>query len=221
MVQATSSPLLQKSMLTMKKIGIVTVFILEMIAGAQGHRAHQRHWQLTDTETLWVGRYSNCQYGYYFLLPRGTIAHAEHPPSPHHGFMVSLPDVGLRTEVTVDNAHLFVWVNAEYNVTEESTLSGISDYYIDLTGRDKRNFRLVERHKTRLRSVSATRFKSEYDTGDGRLVEEKMIALRSGIVYEVGLRTSIEDYTADRKRLEQILAGFRFSRIPERQCWNY
>jgi len=40
----------------------------------------------------------------------------------------------------------------------------MSDYQIDLTSRDKQDFNLIERHKVTLRSVPATRFKSEYDT---------------------------------------------------------
>jgi len=97
-------------------------------AGAQEHSGKQRHWELTEDETLWVGRYSNCRYGYFFIiLPAGVIAHAEHPPSPHRGFLISLPDVGLRTYVSVDDSKRSIG-----NVTEESTLAGMSDYQVDL-----------------------------------------------------------------------------------------
>ena len=68
-------------------------------------------------------------------------------------------------------------MNAEYNATEESTLAGISDYQIDLTSRDKQDFKLIERHKATLRSVPATRFKSEYDTPKGRIIEEEIGAV--------------------------------------------
>jgi hypothetical protein len=204
----------------MKKIVFVAIFALATLAGAQEHSPKQRHWQLTDSETLWIGRYSNCQYSYYLLLPEGVVAHAEHPPSPHHGFLINLPNVGLKTEVSMDNSDRFLWVNAEYNVSEESTLSGISDYYVGLTSRGKDNLKLVERHRTRLQSVPATRYKVEYDTPRGRVVEEEVIALRSGVVYELGVRTLKSDYPADRERLEQTLTGFRFIRLPKGQCWN-
>jgi len=204
----------------MRKIPIVVIIALAAIAGAQERSAKGRHWQLTDSETLWIGRYSNCQYGYYSLLPQGVVAHAEHPPGPHHGFVINLPDVGLKTEVSVYDSDRFLWVNADYNVTEESTLAGISDYHIGLTSRHKQDFKLVERHQTTLRSVSATRFKVQYDTLKGRVVEEEVVALRSGVVYELGLRTPAEDYAADREKLQQMLNGFRFSRLPNGQCWN-
>jgi hypothetical protein len=205
----------------MKRITMALLCIFAPIASAQQHSTRLRHWQVTDSETLWVQRYSNCQYGYYVLLSAGVIAHAEHPPSPHHGFLIRLPDVGSKAEISVYDSHRFVWVNADYNVTDESTLAGISDYQIDLTSRDKQNFKLIDRHKTTLRSVPAIRFKGEYDTLKGRIIEEEVVALRSGIVYEVGLRTPAEDYPGDREKLEQTLAGFRFSRVPEGQCWNY
>jgi hypothetical protein len=204
----------------MRKIAITVVFALGAIAGAQKRSAQLRHWLLTDNETLWIGRYSNCQYGYYSLLPAGVVAHAEHPPSPHHGFMINLPDVGVRTEVTFDNSDRFIWVNAEYNVTEESTLAGVSDYQIDLTSGRKENFKLVERRQAKLQTVPATRFKAEYDSPKGRVIEEEIVVLRSGVVYELGLRTLAPDYEADRERLEQTLRGFRFTQTPAGQCWN-
>ena len=42
-------------------------------------------------------------------------------------------------------------------------------------------------------------------------MEEEVVALRSGVVYELGLRTTVGDYTADRARFEQTIAGFCFS----------
>lgn len=121
----------------MKTAAIILVCILASIACGQEHSTKQRHWQLTESETLWIGRYSNCQYGYYVLLPKAVIAHAEHPPSPHHGFLISLTDVGSKAEVSVDNSNRFLWVNAEYNATDESTLEGISSYISDRSDQQK------------------------------------------------------------------------------------
>lgn len=205
----------------MKKVAIAILAILVTSAGAEEHSTKRRHWQLTKGETLWAGRYSNCQYGYYVLLPAGVIAHAEHPPNPHHGFLIGLPDVGSKTEVSAFDSTRYMWVNADYNVTDESTLAGISNYYMEVTSSDKQGFKLLERHKTTLRSVPAIRFKGEYDTPKGRVIEEEVVALRSGIVYEVGLRTPAEDYAADLERLEQTLNSFRLTRVPQSQCWNY
>jgi hypothetical protein len=120
----------------------------------------------------------------------------------------------------VDTSDRFLWVNAEYNVTDESRLARISDDQVALTSKDKQDFKLIERYKATLRSVPATRFRSEYDTPKGHIIEEEVVALRSGIVYELGLRTPAEDYLADREELGHALTAFRFSPVPKGQCWN-
>ena len=121
----------------MKRVAITLVCIFASVAGAQELSTKQRHWQETESETLWVSRYSDCQYGYYVLLAPGVVAHGERPPSPHHGFLISLADVGTKTEVSVNNSDRFLWVNAEYNSSDEHTLDGVSEEQIDLTSRDK------------------------------------------------------------------------------------
>jgi hypothetical protein len=118
------------------------------LALAQNYSQEQRHWQLTANETLWLERYSNCQYAYYSLLPAGVVGHAEHPPAPHHGFLVSLPDVSVRTEVNFDKSDRYIWVNGEYNVTEVSTLAGVTDHQIDLAKRHGKAVAVVEQHSS-------------------------------------------------------------------------
>src|SRR6266568_4714934 len=80
---------------------------------AQHRSSPQRHWEETETETIWRGRYTNCKYGYYVMLSSGVIAHGSHRPAPNHGFLVSLPDVGKTSEASVSDPR-FLWVNAEY-----------------------------------------------------------------------------------------------------------
>ena len=205
----------------MRIIPTVAALLLIGFATAQEHPSPVKHWQLTDSETLWIGRYSNCQYGYYVLLPAGVVAHSELPPNPHHGFVVKLPDIGVRTEVTSDNnADRLIWVNAEYNVTEESTLGGIANYEIGLTKSNKQNFKLTERKRIMLQSKPAVGFKVEYDTPKGRVVEEEIVAIRHGIIYEFGVKTNRDDYPEDAQELRRILAGVRFFRVPKGECSN-
>ena len=206
----------------MRRIAKVAICagLLAVAAAAQDSPSQGSHWHLTDSETLWTGRYSNCQYGYYFLLPTSAVAHAEHPPNPHHGFLVKLPDTSVTAAVTFDNADRLVWVNADYNVTEQSSLNGMADYQIDLAGRDKGSFKLTERRSTTLQGHSAIEFKAEYDTPKGRVVEQELVALHSGVVYELGLKTNTEHYAEDRRTYEQLITGFHFTPVPKGQCSN-
>jgi hypothetical protein len=50
----------------------------------------------------------------------------------------------------------------------------------------------------------------EYDDRDGRVVEEELLSLRSGVLYEIGLRTTAEDYGTDDQNFAKVVDGFRF-----------
>jgi hypothetical protein len=71
-----------------------------------------------------------------------------------------------------------------------------------------------------LQGHSAIEFKAEYDTPKGRAIEEVLVALHSGVVYELGLRTTTERYAEDRQTYGQLITGFRFTPIPKGQCSN-
>src|ERR1017187_9926639 len=74
------------------------------------------HWTETGSETQWRLRYGNCDYGYFVALAPGVVGHNTLPPSPNHGFMVALPDVG-RTSYALNERRRFIWVDATYDVT--------------------------------------------------------------------------------------------------------
>jgi hypothetical protein len=179
-----------------------------------------RYWELTKDETLWKSRYNNCQYGYIVLLGEGVVGHAEYPPAPHHGFLIGLPDASSKTEVKVDSSDRFIWVNAEYNVTERSTLSGVTDYQIELASRGREHFKVIRRRRALLQSIPAEWFKVQYDSPRGRVIEEETVALRFDVVYQIGLRSTASSYEVDRGPLEKALAGFRFTKIPKGECSN-
>ena len=55
---------------------------------------------------------------------------ASHSHAPNHGFLVSLPDVGKASEASVSDPR-FLWVNAEYNMSESHSLRGVADYELN------------------------------------------------------------------------------------------
>jgi hypothetical protein len=202
---------------------LLSTFVLSVAAlsgdSAQHRRSQQRHWEETETETIWRDRYTNCDYGYYVVLSSGIIAHGSHSPAPNHGFLVSLPDVGKTSEASV-NDQRFLWVNAEYNMSEAHSLRGVADYQLNLTSSDKAALRIAERKSTTLGGIAAIRFRFEYGSPDSRVTEEEVVALRSGVVYEIGLRTRPGDYDRDNEWFEQIRSGLKLLSLPQGECSN-
>jgi hypothetical protein len=173
-----------------------------------GHRYAEE----TDTETLWRERYAHCDYGFYITLPPGFVGHGTHSPNPNHGFLVALPDVG-RTHDVSTSAERFIWVNAEYNSFDLTSLTSAGNWASQLMAEEKTGFKETARQRVRLNNRPAIRIEGEYDGPQGRVVEEQIIALRAGILYEVGLTTRANNYIADKKDFEKILLGFHFWRI--------
>jgi hypothetical protein len=200
---------------TLRRWLFATVLVTFAVVPTSG----QHNWQETETETIWHERYTNCDYGYYVSLNAGVVAHGSHSPSPNHGFLIALPDVG-RTALASTDDNRFVWVDAHYNATDYKTLSDIAKDEIDLTGEGKQRFRVVRRSSAKLAGLSALQFMVEYDAGGSRLLEEQVIALRSDIVYTLGLRTLQANHNSDEEQFSKIRAGFRLLKLPRGPCSN-
>lgn len=99
------------------------------------------------------------------------------------------------------------------------SLRAVSDNAIDLMETDKSGFKVIERQPVKLGGIRATRIRGEYDDYNsahqqiGKVIEEEIVALRAGIIYEIGLRTTAAHYPADKTRLKKLLADFRFWKI--------
>ncbi len=174
-----------------------------------------RYWTETETETLWRVRYSNEDYGYLVRLAAGTIGHATHSPNPNHGFLVPLPEVGRELPASTDETR-FVWVDASYNATDYSSLSRIASEHIRTVDGQWPKARVVK-GLTRLGGLTAIEFKTEHPSPKGAVVvEEQAIALRSGIVYTVGLRTAKPNRSSDEAEFRKIENGFKLLALNNR-----
>ena len=80
--------------------------------------------------------------------------------------------------------------------------------------------RIVERKPTKLAGLRAILSKVEYTTPKGTVIEETIIAVRSGIVYTIGLRTLQEDRPIDEVQFHKIVNGFRLLKLPKGECSN-
>jgi hypothetical protein len=185
----------------------------------QPPQVEQRHWTETETEMIWRGQYDNCDYGYYVLLPNGVVAHGTTSPAPNHGFLISLPDLA-KTSYVSNQGDRFAWVDASYNVTNYHTLASVADYEVHVMDQERGRSRIIGRASTRLAGLRALRFKVEYQSSRGKVTEEQIIALRSDIVYTVGLRTLQQFHLPDEQIFQQIADGFRLQPLPQGVCSN-
>jgi hypothetical protein len=186
---------------------------------SQPPQVEQRHRSGTETEMIWRGQYNNCDYGYYVLLPNGVVAHGAPSPTPNHGFLISLPDLA-RTSYVSNQGDRFTWVDASYNVTDYHTLASVADYEVHIMDQERGRSRIIGRASTRLAGLRALRFKVEYQSSKGNITEEQIIALRSDIVYTVGLRTLHQFRSSDEQIFQQIADGFRLLPLPQGECSN-
>ena len=193
-----------------------TIALLLLALCISGYAQHP--WENGQSETLWRHRYGNCDYGMFILLPNGVVGHGTLPPAPNHGIAVRLPDVGSTAEVDVHKENRYVWVNAEYNVSDDSSRKGTDEYYISLYTEGKHGS--ITKQVAKLGGLPATRLKIAYESPNGSQIEEVVFAQRGDIVYEIGLRTNRVDYTQDVHRFEQLMSGFRLGPLPKGQCSN-
>ncbi len=165
-----------------------------------------------DRESLWTHRYANCDYGFYVILSKGYVGHGSHSPNPNHGFLIGLPDTSTTDFVSIDDKR-FIWVNAEYNAYDLTSLKEVADWQVKISGEGKANFKLVSRSDTKLNGMPAKQVRYEYDSPYGKVIEEQVIAIRAGIFYEIGLRTLADDYKSDDEQFLKMLDNFRWWRI--------
>jgi hypothetical protein len=186
---------------------------------SEAEHAPRRYWQETETETLWRGRYSNCDYGFYVSLGNGVVGHGTHSPAPNHGIYLTLPDVGNVNPVA-DALDRFVRVDAHYNVSDYRSLENVTKYELGIAREGKAAFQVIQRKATTLGGLRAIAFIVEYEGRNGRLVEQGVLALRSGIVYTVALQSLADSIAADREQFEQVRRGFILLPLPQGECSN-
>jgi hypothetical protein len=165
----------------------------------------------TESETVWTGRFAHCDYGFYVLLPDGFVGHGSKSPNPCHGFLIGLPDPSTTNPVALVDER-FIGVIAEYDPFEMASLDKATDWVVGLsTG--KPGFKILTQDTIQLNGRTAKRVKFEYDGPKTKFIEEWIIALRSGILYQIYLRTTNLNYAADELPFRTIVNNFRWWKI--------
>lgn len=179
---------------------------------AQQERSHflgTGKMRLTDSESLWTGRFSDCDFRYFILIPKGFVAHADRPPRRLHAVLFSLADTATTNVVTAEDERV-ISVMASSNELEFKSVKEFADHMLDDLGKEKSGFETKARESSHLDGEPAAKLRVEYDSPDGRVVEEELLSLQSGVLYEIRLRTTAANYDIDEQNFTKVVSGFRF-----------
>jgi hypothetical protein len=183
-------------------------------AGAAG--AQVRHWAETPNETIWRTLYTNCDKGYAVDLPAGIVAHASHPPSPNHGFLISASNPGTTAEVTYEDPRV-IGVFDEYDAAE----LGSARAYLDLELKSVPKKNVLQIQNTVFQGLRGVHARYRVNAKETVHLNESLIVFRKdGLVYHLILQTTDNHYAADSALFAQIRSGFRLLTIREGECFN-
>ena len=177
--------------------------------------AQGRHWAETPTETIWRGRYTNCDKGWAVDLPPGIVAHGDLPPNPNHGFLISLFNPGTTASVTPDTPRI-VDIYDEYDALG----LGNAQAYMDRELKDAGNQKPLELHETTLKGLRGVYARYRAGEGESAPILASLIFVRLGVVYHLLLRTTEQSYGKDSALFLRIRAGFRLLPFPKGECVN-
>jgi hypothetical protein len=210
-------------MKAMAKGVLVSAIALAHLSFASGVFGQTPHWRETANETIWMGKYSNCDHGYYVLLPSGVIGHSGSlPPAPNHGFQIDLANRSKTLAVQPNSVRTF-WVWDSPGFESESGDSKPVDSPGDTqsagtTGASQ----FLRRTFLRVGGQKAVHIHSSLKNGEDLLLEDDVnfYSADAKTEYQFKLITPKADYAADKHLFDQVLAGFRFTTIPDSECSN-
>ena len=187
--------------------------VLICLAGRIG--AQDRHWAETLNETIWRGRYTNCDKGWAVDLPTGVVAHDSLPPSPNHGFLISAVHPGTAAEVSLSEQRI-IGVFDDYDAME----LGSARAYLDWELKNAGNKKVLEVRETVIQGLRGVQARYELKQRGSAQVVESVIVLRGGVVYHLLLKTTDQHYELDSALFARVRAGFRLLPFPKGECVN-
>lgn len=156
------------------------------------------------------GRYSNYEYAYSVLLPKGWVGFMSYAPAPNHGFGIDIS--------RPQNSYL--WVDASYN---SGMWTSFDDAIKDNLGFVKddgvTDIVLIQRTSTSLSRLRAVRFIIHYKASGIAMIQETVLAFRRNgcdvdIVYSINLRTPTFRYSKDRRLIDELQKTWRLRPLP-------
>ena len=202
-----------------------TALIIGVLFVAGAAAAPQvKHWTETSTETIWRGRYKNCDKGYFVSLPTGVVGHSSLPPSPNHGILISARDPSTTGEVTLEERRL-VDIYDSYDATDLGSARAYLDRYELRPRGPSEKITVLEQSDTRFRGWPAVyvHFRKADKTSTSEI--EELVVYRkpkeiSALFHVVLLQTTPEYYSHDHALYVQIRDGLHFLPVPKGECSN-
>jgi len=201
-----------------------TLLLIALACASAQTKTPAPHWRETDSETLWTGRYSNCDYGYSVVLPAGVVGHGAKSPNPNHGFTVD-PAAPRSTEAfNASDSNRYIDVFNFYDLEDhgESTAATL-DYYSSLGEiSDQKEVQAVGRQSFNLAGLSARRLEDRWVENSTAIRRDRIIAYRraGGMLYQFTLQSPEKTYAADEQLFHRIVDGFRLGKLPTGECSN-
>jgi len=176
----------------------------------------------TAVETTWTVRYTNCESGFYVVLPAGVIAHVEKAAGPNQGFAMNPTAPASTTAFNPSDSQRFIEVLSYYDLEDhgESTSATI-DYYLSLGALSgEKNFVTLGKQTYKLAGLSGKREEVRWLENSGAVRRDRIIAFRSGvgILYQLTLQSPEKTFNGDEVLFNRIVAGFHLSKLPNDGC---
>jgi hypothetical protein len=196
----------------------MSVAVLSVAASSAVTAHGQRSWRETQNETVYVGRYSNCDYGYYVILPNGIVGHGGKAPSSNHGIRVNLEN--LKSDDPIPDSVRYAQVYNAYNAGEESSLTEIVLQQRKAQQEIHKDVSMSEPTPRSLGGLPALEFRSSFHEKTLSIIERDVVAYRAkgNILYHLQLVTTPEAAGEDGKVFDGIVAGFRLRNLPVGEC---
>lgn len=203
----------RKAILVIVMCRFPIIVILICFAGNLGSQV--RHWTETSTETIWRGRYTNCDKGWAVDLPTGVVAHGSLPPNPNHGFLISVANPATTAEVNLDDQRI-IGIYDEYDAMELHSARA----YLGWNLKHVANKKVLEVRDTVLQGLRGVQARYRVKSGDSAQIVESLIVIRQGVVHHLLLKTTDQHYETDSALFVRIRAGFRLLPFPGGECVN-
>jgi hypothetical protein len=176
----------------------------------------------TAGETQWTARYTNCEDGFYVLLPAGVIGHEARASGPNQGFAVNPAAPGSTATFSIGDSQRFIEVLSYYDLEDHGeSPSDTIDYYQSLGALSgEKNFVTLGKQSYRLAGLNAKREEVRWVENSVAIRRDRIIAFRpaGGVLYQLTLQSPEKTFSGDDALFNRIVAGFRVSKLPNDGC---